>query len=58
MDNELTNWDNKHVYKVREQRSPQVADDLEEEKLRKEIEPWMTALFQSEHLSLLMGAGI
>jgi len=27
-------------------------------KLRKEIEPWLTALFQSEHLSLLTGAGI
>lgn len=26
--------------------------------LRKEIEPWLTALFQSEHLSLLTGAGI
>ena len=23
--------------------------------LRKEIEPWLTALFQSEHLSLLTG---
>jgi hypothetical protein len=27
-------------------------------KLRKEVEPWLTALFQSEHLSLLTGAGI
>jgi hypothetical protein len=26
--------------------------------LRREIEPWLTALFQSEHLSLLTGAGI
>lgn len=26
--------------------------------LRKEIEPWLTALFQSEHLSLLSGAGL
>lgn len=58
MDVELTSWNGKHVYKVREQRIPQVADDPEAEKLRKEIEPWMTALFQSEHLSLLMGAGI
>jgi len=38
--------------------------DTEEKKklspveLRKEIEPWLTALFQSEHLSLLAGAGI
>uniref|UniRef100_E6PY15 Uncharacterized protein n=1 Tax=mine drainage metagenome TaxID=410659 RepID=E6PY15_9ZZZZ len=26
--------------------------------LRREIEPWLTALFQSEHLSLLVGAGL
>lgn len=26
--------------------------------LRKEIEPWLTALFQSEHLSLLVGSGL
>lgn len=26
--------------------------------LHKEIEPWLTALFQSEHLSLLAGAGL
>jgi hypothetical protein len=26
--------------------------------LRKNIEPWLTALFQSEHLSLLAGAGL
>lgn len=28
------------------------------EKLRERIEPWLTALCQSEHLSLLLGAGI
>ena len=27
-------------------------------KLRNEIEPWLTALFQSEHLSLLIGTGL
>lgn len=26
--------------------------------LRREIEPWVTALFQSEHLALLLGAGL
>ena len=26
--------------------------------LRKKIEPWLTALFQSEHLSLFLGSGI
>jgi hypothetical protein len=28
------------------------------EKIRSHIEPWLTALFQSEHLSLLAGSGI
>lgn len=28
------------------------------EKLRQNIEPWLTALFQSEHLNLLIGAGL
>lgn len=29
-----------------------------QESLRQHIEPWLTALFQSEHLSLLAGAGL
>jgi len=28
------------------------------EKLRPRVEPWLTALFQSEHLSLLIGSGL
>lgn len=51
-------WNGKNVYKVREHRSPLSIDDIAEDKLRSEIEPWLTALFQSEHLSLLLGAGI
>ncbi len=31
---------------------------LEPEKLRERIEPWLTSLFQSEHLSLLIGSGL
>jgi hypothetical protein len=60
MSNEATtSWNNKHVYKIREQRSPEILDDTPDaEKLRKTIEPWLTALFQSEHMSLLVGAGI
>lgn len=57
---QISSWNDRHFYKVREQRLPQSveADKLEPEKLRSEIEPWLTALFQSEHLSLLLGAGI
>jgi len=33
------------------------SDKNEAIKLRKKIEPWLSALFQSEHLSLLLGSG-
>ena len=32
--------------------------DFDEQTLRERIEPWLTALFQSEHLSLLTGSGL
>lgn len=50
---------NKHIYRC----GPNENDDLSDEdlkdtvKLRKQIEPWLTAVFQSEHLSLLLGSG-
>ena len=53
-----SNWGNGNWYKVREQREPSMVDEPDPEKLRKEIEPWLTALFQSEHLSLMLGSGI
>lgn len=33
-------------------------DELKVDDLRKRIEPWLTAIFQSEHFSLLIGAGL
>lgn len=33
-------------------------DSQDEKQLRPKIEPWLTAVFQSEHLSLLLGTGI
>ena len=33
-------------------------NDIQPSDLRREIEPWLTALFQSEHLSLLTGTGL
>ena len=33
-------------------------DEIGPEKLRPRIEPWLTALCQSEHLSLLLGSGL
>lgn len=32
--------------------------EYDKEKLRSKIEPWLTAVFQSEHLSLLCGSGL
>lgn len=32
--------------------------DTKIDELRKRIEPWLTAIFQSEHFSLLLGAGL
>lgn len=33
-------------------------DDYNRQKIREKIEPWLTAIFQSEHLSLLVGTGL
>ena len=33
-------------------------DEITPDSLRSRIEPWLTALFQSEHLNLLLGAGL
>ena len=35
-----------------------IDDEIDLLKIRSRIEPWLTALFQSEHLSLLIGAGL
>jgi hypothetical protein len=32
--------------------------DLNRQKIREKVEPWLTAIFQSEHLSLLIGSGL
>lgn len=38
--------------------APWAGENFGPEALRRQIEPWLTALFQSEHLSLLAGAGL
>jgi hypothetical protein len=50
---------NHHIYGCGPNESYDLSDeDLKDtEKLRKLIEPWLTAVFQSEHLSLLLGSG-
>ena len=67
MSKQIKTWNGKNILKIKSDPLREVEfseDDSEDisqnspESLRKEIEPWLTALFQSEHLSLLMGTGI
>jgi hypothetical protein len=50
---------NRHIYRCGPNESYVLSDDdvKETAKFRKHIEPWLTAVFQSEHLSLLLGSG-
>ncbi len=57
----LEQGNNKHCFKLKEGTSCSWAkfnEEITPEKLRDRIEPWLTALFQSEHLSLLIGSGL
>ena len=67
MAEQIKTWNKKNILKIKSDPLREVefkkgdsedADQDSPESLRKEIEPWLTALFQSEHLSLLMGTGI
>jgi|SRR5665647_824362 len=53
-------WQDKLILKIREDREPREIKEegFDENSFRQEIEPWLTALFQSEYLSLLTGAGL
>ena len=55
---QVESWENKHIIKLRDYKEPTVIDEPNANELRNIVEPWLTALFQSEHLSLLTGAGI
>jgi hypothetical protein len=50
---------NKHIYRCGPSQNYDLTDeDVQDPKpLRRHIEPWLTAVFQSEHLSLLLGSG-
>lgn len=49
-------WSKKHIIKI----SNEIIfnDEIEQVDWRKKIEPWLTAVFQSEHFSLLLGNGL
>lgn len=52
-------WNEKHILKTNTKLV--CTSDIEKinaEELKKEVEPWLSAIFQSEHLSLLTGTGL
>ena len=51
------NWEQDHILYIANE-IPESSDKPDEKKLRNVIEPWLTAVFQSEHLSLLTGTGL
>jgi hypothetical protein len=53
-----TLWNGKHILKVQDDREVNIIDAPEIKKQRQRVEPWLTALFQSDHFSLLVGSGI
>lgn len=49
-------WSKKHIVKI--SNDIDCNDEVEKRDWRKKIEPWLTAVFQSEHFSLLVGSGL
>jgi len=51
-------WEGKHVFRVGTEEQYDVSDpDSKIDVQKKHIEPWLSAVFQSEHLGLLLGRG-
>jgi hypothetical protein len=51
---ESIDWKNDHILYIANE-IPEGSESPDEKQLRSKIEPWLTAVFQSEHLSLLIG---
>lgn len=52
-------WSKNHILKISNE--AECLDDILEDEIKKyrdKIEPWLTAIFQSEHLALLAGTGL
>jgi hypothetical protein len=50
-------WDKQHVLKTSTECSC-FSDSPDAKEWRPKIEPWLSAIFQSEHFSLLVGSGL
>ena len=52
-------WTAKHILKTNTKLvSISIDEELNADDLKKEVEPWLSAIFQSEHLSVLIGSGL
>ena len=52
-------WTKKHILKTNTKLVCTSEDDeVKPAELRQEVEPWLSAIFQSEHLSVLIGSGL
>ena len=52
-------WKQKHILKTNTKLvNTSDVEQINADELKKEVEPWLAAIFQSEHLSLLIGAGL
>jgi hypothetical protein len=61
MDTYSIDWSKKHILKLSNNPAFCSDEDITPEKAldqRKNIEPWLSAIFQSEHFSLLIGTGL
>ncbi len=57
----MIDWNSNNILKINNDTDCFNNNSIDESKidgLRKRIEPWLTAIFQSEHFSLLIGAGL
>jgi hypothetical protein len=50
-------WKSKNIAKISNEVF-NINDEIEEKESRRKIEPWLTSIFQSDHLSLLVGSGL
>ncbi|MCV4232379.1 SIR2 family protein [Virgibacillus sp. LDC1] len=57
--NYQVNWEHEHILKInRSIFTYDESNEISSEESRTIVEPWLSAIFQSEHLSILLGAGL
>lgn len=52
-------WSSKHILKTNTKLiSTSDSEEINPDEIKREVEPWLSAIFQSEHLSILIGSGL